>query len=367
MGIRNLPGKLFTQRLLGDKNTGKQRIKNNLHQPQQSTYIENLTCQQVRDVFRPLVFMASFPNRLEPLTLISSMKRRQFLGAALGAGALATSLPLHAREPAQKELPPVPLVQLTKDVKCSRIGFGTGMRGGMRQTNLTRIGWEKGIPLLRFAYDHGVRLFDCADLYGTHWMVAEALKDKPRDSYALVSKIWVRPGGIPEKERLGADELVPRYLKELKTDYIDVVQIHCMDKDNWSTEYAPYLEQLETLKKKGAIRAHGISSHSNIATEHASKTPWNDVVHIRINSEGMSMDGPKDDPAVCVAEAVRTAKLCKDAGQGIIAMKVIGEGRMKDDPAMRKKSAEFVKKHVDVLIVGFEEISQVEEFILNVV
>ena len=306
---------------------------------------------------------------LSPLPYpLSAMKRRQFLGAAaLGAGALATKLPLHAQETAKKDLPPVPLVQLTKDVQCSRIGFGTGMRGGNRQANLTRLGQKAGVELLRFAYDHGVRLFDCADLYGTHWMLAEALAGKPRDSYTIITKLWVRPGGIPEKERLGADELVPRFLKELKTDYVDIAQLHCMDKDDWPTEYAPYMEQLEALKKKGVVRALGISSHSNIATERASKTPWSDVVHIRINSEGMNMDGPKDDAAARVAETVRTARLCKNAGQGVIAMKVVGEGKMADDPAMRKKSTEFVKNLdcVSAMIVGFEEIRHIEEFIRN--
>jgi len=298
------------------------------------------------------------------------MKRRQFLGAAaLGAGTLATGLSLPAQETAKKDLPPVPLVPLTKDIQCSRIGFGTGMRGGNRQSNLTRMGQKAGTELLRFAYDHGVRLFDCADMYGTHWMIAEAMTGKPRDSYTIVSKIWVRPGGIPEKERLGADELVVRFLKELKTDYLDVVQIHCMDKDDWTTAFAPYMEQLETLKKKGVIRAHGISSHSNAATELAAKTPWTDVVHIRINSEGMNMDGPKDDAAVRVAETVRTTKLCKDAGKGIIAMKVVGEGKMKDDPPLRKKSTEFVKglDCVNVMIVGFDEMWHIEEFIRNAV
>ncbi len=298
------------------------------------------------------------------------MKRRQFLGAAaLGAGVLATGLPLRAQEEAKKELPPVPLVQLTKDVKCSRIGFGTGMRGGMRQSNLTRMGWPKGIELLHFAYDHGVRFFDCADLYGTHQIVAEAMTGKPRDSYALGTKIWVRPGGIHEKERLGAEEVVARFLKELKTDYIDLVQIHCMDKDDWTTTFAPYMEQLDVLKKKGLIRAHGISSHSNAATELAAKTPWTDVVHVRINSEGMNMDGPKDDVAGKIAETVRTAKLCTDAGKGIIAMKVVGEGKMSKDPEMRKKSTEFVKglDCVNVMIVGFDEIWHIEEFIRNAV
>jgi len=297
------------------------------------------------------------------------MKRRQFLGAAIGAGALATGLRVHAQEGASpKDLPPVPLIQLTKDVKCSRVGFGTGMTGGDRRSNLTRMDHKKGIELLRFAYDHGVRLFDCADMYGTHWMLAEALDGKPRDSYTVVTKIWVRPGGIPEKERLSADELFPRFRRELKTDYIDIMQIHCMDKDDWPTEYAPYLEQLETLKKKGAIRAHGISSHANIATERASKTPWTDVVHVRINSEGIDLDGPREDPAT-VTEAVRTAKLCKEAGIGIIAMKVVGHGKLNNDPATRKKSTEFVKNLdcVGAMIVGFDEISHIEEFIRNAV
>ncbi len=294
------------------------------------------------------------------------IKRRQFIGAAT-LGVLATGLHVQGQDEVKKDLPAVPTVPLTKEIKCSRIGFGTGMRGGNRQSNLTRHGREKGLQLLHYAYDHGVRFFDCADLYGTHQIVADAMTGKPRDSYTIVSKIWVRPGGIPEKERPEADIVIARFLKELKTDYIDVLQIHCMDKADWTTTFEPIMEQLEKLKQKGMIRSHGISSHSNVATELAAKTPWTDTVHIRINSEGMNMDGPKDDAAARVAEGVRTAKLCKAAGQGIIAMKVVGEGKMAGDAALRKKSAAFVKSLdcVDVMIVGFDEIEHIAEFIEN--
>lgn len=305
------------------------------------------------------------------------MKRRDFLeAAALGIGSLAISQTLGNSVSAQ-ETPisgtttgnPLVPVQLTKDVKCSRIGMGTGMRGGNRVSDTVRAGWKKSIELINFAYDNGVRLYDCADMYGTHVIVAEALKGKPRDSYTLVSKVWLHPkGGLPEKERLSPEESVERFLRELRTDYIDVLQIHCMMAPNWTEQFAEGMESMERLKKAGKIRAHGISSHSNAATEVAAKTPWCDVIHVRVNSEGMNMDGPKDDAAKRIEDTIRTTKLAHDAGKGIIAMKVLGEGKMANDAEMRKKSTKFVVDLdcVDVLIAAFEEKEHITEFVNNI-
>ena len=53
--------------------------------------------------------------------------------------------------------------------------------------------------------------------------IPAALEECPRDRYMLISKIWWRPGGIPEAERPDADVVVHRFLKELKTDYLDLV------------------------------------------------------------------------------------------------------------------------------------------------
>ncbi|MDR1962854.1 MAG: aldo/keto reductase [Planctomycetaceae bacterium] len=292
------------------------------------------------------------------------MKRRDFLGmAALSAGTLALGS-VSAQETAKKSNDPAAWVQLTKEVKCSRIGFGTGMRGSQRASDLTRMGWSKGIELLQFAYDHGVRFFDCADLYGTHFIVAEAMKGKARDSYVLGTKLWLLPGGIPEQERLSPEQTVPRFLRELKTDYIDLVQIHCMTDGNWSAKNEDAMASLARLKEKGVIRAHGVSTHSNAAVEHAAKTTWCDTIHVRINSEGMNMDGPKDDAAKRVEEGVRAIQSAHDAGKGIIAMKVLGEGKMSGNFELRKKSTNFVKNLdcVDVMIVGFTEKQHVTEF-----
>jgi len=297
------------------------------------------------------------------------MKRRDFLGlTTFAVGAAALSPLTGVAQPATPAVPREPVwVPLTQDVKTTRIGFGTGMRGYERRSDLVRAGYPKAIELIQYAYNLGIRFFDCADLYGTHDVVAEALKGKPRDSYVLVSKLWLHKGGLPEMERPAPEITVKRFLREYRTDYIDVLQIHCMQNNHWTREYESAMESLAQLKKSGLIRAHGISSHSNAATELAAETEWCDVVHVRINSEGMAMDGPQDNAAT-VTEGVRVTKKVHDAGKGVIAMKVLGEGRMANNPDLRKKSTKFVMDlgSVNVMIVGFTEKEHITEFVANV-
>ena len=297
------------------------------------------------------------------------MKRRQFLGSAvLGTGVLLSGELSSVALEGKKVKPvkpvstdPVALVPLTPDIWCSRIGFGSGMRGSNRESNLTRMDRSKALDLLRFAYDHGVRMFDMADLYGTHDVITEALAGKPRDSYVLSSKIWSHNGGLPEKDRPTADIVVKRFLKECKTDYLDVVQLHCMMNDKWTNELGGQMEILEKLKQEGLIRAHGVSCHANSALKLASETPWTDVVHVRINSEGVNMEGE-------VQGVVDLVKKVHDAGIGTIAMKVIGEGKFANDAELRRKSAKFVTQLdcIDVIIVGFDEREHITELLTNV-
>ena len=300
----------------------------------------------------------------------ATMKRRDFLGLTTLAAGAATLTPLTgAAQAATTRLAPREPVwlPLTKEVKTTLIGFGTGMRGGNRRSDLVRAGYPKATEMLRYAYDLGIRIFDCADMYGTHDVTAEALKDKPRDSYVLITKLWLRAGGLPEQERLSPEISIRRFLRECQTDYIDVLQIHCLDNNRWTQEYAAAMESMAKLKEEGLIRAHGISSHSNAATELAAETEWCDVVHVRINSEGMHLDGPRNDAAVRVAEAARVAKKAHDAGKGVIAMKVLGQGEM-PTLEMRKKATKYIKElgTVDVMIIGFTEMEQITEFVNNV-
>ena len=243
-----------------------------------------------------------------------NMNRREFLSRSLaGAGGLLL-IPGFGAESQGKTFDPYELVPLGKtSIKVSRVGLGTGMRGGGRQSNQTRMGKEKFESLLQTAYERGVRLFDCADLYGTHPYVASAFAKMPRKEYVISTKIWWRNGGIPEPQRPDADVVVERFLKELKTDYIDMVLLHCVSSAKWPDELSKQMEILEKLKKKGVVRAHGVSCHSLDALKAAAEEPWVDSVHARINAYGAKMDAPPE-------EVVPVLKRIHEAGKGIVGM-----------------------------------------------
>ena len=87
------------------------------------------------------------------------MQRREFLGTAAAGVAGAWAIGNQAAAlPVDKT--PTATVPLGEALKACRISCGTGMSGGMRQTNQTRLGKEKFEALLNYAYDHGIRQFD---------------------------------------------------------------------------------------------------------------------------------------------------------------------------------------------------------------
>ena len=292
------------------------------------------------------------------------MKRREFLAKSIaGAGGfLLGSTYINAAKKESLTFDPYKKVPLGKTkIKVSRVGFGTGMRGGNRQSNQTRLGKEKFEGLLRAAYERGIRLFDVADLYGTHPYLASALKKMPRKDYVINTKIWWRRGGIPEPERPDADVVVKRFLKELKTDYIDVVLLHCVSSENWPQELRKQMDIMDQFKHKGIIRAHGVSCHSLKALQAAADEPWVDSVNVRINAYGKNMDAS-------VAEVEPVVRKLHKAGKGVLGMKLIGEGAFRNSDEKRDNSIRYVLGLgcVDAMVVGFEKIEEVDDFAARV-
>lgn len=294
-----------------------------------------------------------------------NLNRRKFITAlGLGTAHVVFSNPLLASTPGRFVTNnPFQIVNLgNSGVKTTLLGIGTGVHAGNRTSFLTKQDKQKSIALLQHAYDRGIRNFDCADSYGTHGIVAEALAKKERKDYNLTSKIWVRGGGIPEPERPDANIVVDRFRKELNTDYIDLVQIHCMTDSNWTETEKKQMDILENLKAKGIIKAHGVSVHSLDAMKDAVKSEWVDVLHARINPYGMAMDKP--DPK----EVVEVIQQLHKAGKGVIGMKLVGDGKLRSDSQKIDDSLRFVLGLgcVDVMIVGFEEPDQIDNYITRV-
>jgi aryl-alcohol dehydrogenase-like predicted oxidoreductase len=291
------------------------------------------------------------------------IQRREFLKkSALGVGGLLVGAQLGTAETSPKTFDPYELVPLGKTgLKFSRVCMGTGSNGGDRQSNQTRKGRAAFQKLLRDAYERGVRTFDLADLYGSHTYLPPALEGIPRERYNLISKIWWKSGWLPEDERPAADVVVARFLRELKTDYIDLLLLHCVMDADWPEQLRPQMEILSRLKAQGKIRALGVSCHSLEALATAVKEPWVESVHARINPYGMSMDGPPE-------TVVPLLKKLHAAGKGVVGMKLIGEGRLRNDDARRDESVKFALNLgcVDVLNVGFEKVTEIDDFAARV-
>lgn len=290
------------------------------------------------------------------------LTRRQFFTTTIAAGAGSMLLGKSAFSmPSGNEMPagdPFQIVTLGKSgIKTTLLGMGTGFSGYNRSSNITRAGTAES--MIRQAYDKGIRFFDCADSYGTHPYAAAALKDIPRESYTLSSKIWVGQGGIPEPERPDADIVVDRFRKELKTDFIDIIQIHCMTDGRWTDKQKKQMDILENLKAKKIIGAHGVSVHSLDAMEAAAEDQWIDVIHVRINPYGDAMD--KGNPAAVTPVIEKLHK----SGKGVIGMKLIGNGNFKDDSEKIDASLKYVLGlgTVDMIIVGFEKPEQIDNYV----
>jgi len=182
---------------------------------------------------------------------MSEFDRRRFLGAAAaGAGALGASRGEAAAGSPADAVPPPPMVTLGQTgIRTTRLAQGTGVKGGRRQSDQTRMGFEDFVALIRHAYDRGVRFFDLADLYGTNVYFREALRTIPRDEVTILTKLWWRYDG-PEKDTSAAHReqdvrsAVQRFCHELTTDRLDIVLLHCLEDPAWPETMKPYLAAL---------------------------------------------------------------------------------------------------------------------------
>ena len=289
--------------------------------------------------------------------------RRKFLGSsALGVGGLVLGTAALAHAADTRKFDPYEIVPLGKTgLKPSRLCMGTGMRGGMRSSNQTRQGRVQFQALLASAYERGVRMFDLADLYGSHSYLIPALKGVDRKSFVINSKLWWSGGGIPEAERPEADVVLARFLKEIQSDYLDSLLLHCVTSPEWPTELRHYMDTLSKLKERGLVRALGVSCHSIAALEAAANEPWVDLVFARINHTGASMDGAPE-------KVIPVLKKLHAAGKGVVGMKLIGEGRYRNSDELRDEAVKFVLGLgcVDVLNVGFEKTEEIEDFATRV-
>ncbi|HEV2492415.1 MAG TPA: aldo/keto reductase [Terriglobia bacterium] len=249
------------------------------------------------------------------------MNRREFLtrtAAGLGAaywGSLgsksAFALPSSARFSATD------IVTLgNTGIRTSRLAMGTGTVGSEHHSHQTALGIQGLANLLEHGFDQGLRFFDVADSYGSHPHAAEALKHLPREKVTILTKSWAR-------DAAGMRADIDRFRKELGVDHIDILLMHCLTEDDWTTRFRGVMDVMSEAKEKGIIRAHGCSCHSLGALKASAASPWVEVQLARINPISSHMDA--DPPTIA-----GVLRQMHDSGKAVVGMKILGQGDMRD-------------------------------------
>jgi len=208
---------------------------------------------------------------------------------------------------------------------------------------IIRLSKDDAVNLLRHAFERGITLFDTANAY--------------RDSE---EKIGIAFAGMREKIVLasktlkrGAEDVTAHLensLRMLKTDYLDLYQLHQIAQEKeWEEVTGPSgaLEAVMKARAAGKVRHVGVTSHNLRMAIKMVRTGLFDTIQFPFN---------------LIEEEARDELLAasREMGVGFICMKPFGGGVI-DNAAVAFK---YLRSYPDVIpIPGFESIRQVEEIL----
>lgn len=177
---------------------------------------------------------------------------------------------------------------LGTDLELSVITFGAWAAGGWMWGKTDR---NDAMEAIRAGYDAGMTSIDTAPIYGqgeSEEIVGEAIKGIPRNKVQILTKFGMRwdlaKGALAFKSKNNQGEPIDIYkyagkesvikecedsLRRLKTDYIDLYQIH------WHDVTTPFSETYEAVGKlieQGKVRYAGVCNYTAEWLDEANKT-----------------------------------------------------------------------------------------------
>ena len=168
-------------------------------------------------------------------------------------------------------------------LKVSRVGLGTWAIGGWMWGGTDE---RESITTIRAALTRGINVIDTAPAYGfgrSEEIVGKAIADGLRNRVVLATKVgleWHDGKLTRNASRERITQEIDDSLRRLRTDYIDIYQVH------WPDPLTPIEETAEamlSLLEQGKIRALGVSNFSveqmdqfrTVAPLHVSQPPYN--------------------------------------------------------------------------------------------
>ncbi len=217
-------------------------------------------------------------------------------------------------------------------LRVSRMGFGG--------IPVQRISESEAIALVRKLTDYGINYIDTARGYTVSEEYIGAALSGMRDKFVLATKSMSRT-----KEAMAKD--IDISLKNLRTDYIDLYQIHNAPPAQLSivTGEGGALEALLEAKKAGKIGHIGITGHEVATFEMALGMDWVETIMFPYNFVEL--------------QASELIKKCAESGRAFISMKPLAGGAIDNTSlAMRFISA---NNDVTVNIPGMASLEELEQ------
>lgn len=205
-------------------------------------------------------------------------------------------------------------------LKISRLGFGG--------IPIQRIEAAQTRPLMKQLVENGVNFIDTARGYTvSESYLGEALEGI-RDKFVLATKSMSR-----DKESMARD--IDISLGNLRTDYIDLYQVHNPSLQQFEQVMAPggALEALLEAKQAGKIRHIGVTAHSADVFELALQQPWVETIMFPYN--------------LVETQGEELMRKCTQQNVGFICMKPLAGGALEDVSL----SLRFIASNPDVTVV----------------
>jgi predicted aldo/keto reductase-like oxidoreductase len=215
----------------------------------------------------------------------------------------------------------------------SEVGFGA--------IPIIRLSMDEAVAVLRRAQERGVNFFDTAHVYvDSEEKIGKAF-DGLRHGLVLASKTMKR-------DKKGAQEDLELSLRRMRTDYLDLYQLHQVSQEeDWQKITGPdgALEAVVRAKAAGHIRHLGVTSHSLEMAGKLVKTGLFSTVQFPFNF-------------VEEEAAASLHPLARERQMGILAMKPFCGGLVDN----ARVAFAYLRRFPDVIpLAGWDSVERVDE------
>lgn len=204
---------------------------------------------------------------------------------------------------------------------------------------IQRISDDEAVKLLRMAYDGGMRFFDTARAYTDSEIKVGKAFEGMRDKVYIASKTTATT-----VEKFWED--LNTTLTNLKTDYLDIYQLHCVAKCYRPGDGSGLYEALVEAKEQGKIRHIGITAHKIGVAEEIVESGLYETIQFPFSYLASDRD-------------IALVQKCKAAGMGFIAMKGLSGGLLTNSRACM----EFMSQYDVLPIWGIQKESELREWL----